>query len=68
MSISSTLFKLPHFWDLIDLDSILQKGDKLFRSIDDLRIQVTLSRGLTTWAFGNRTGEVTNGAYSVSIT
>ena len=25
MSINWTLFKLPHFWDLIDLDSILPK-------------------------------------------
>lgn len=34
MPIIWTSFKLPHFWELIDLDSISQKGDKIFKSIN----------------------------------
>ena len=37
MSISWTLFKLQHFWDLINLDSILLKGGELFKSINEFR-------------------------------
>ena len=37
MSVSWTLFKSPGFWDKFDLDSILQNGDELFKSIDKQR-------------------------------
>ena len=31
------LFKLPHIFNLIDLDSALQKGDELFKSVNEFR-------------------------------
>ena len=37
MSINWTLFKLPQFWHLIDLDSILQKWGELFKSVNEFR-------------------------------
>ena len=37
MSISWTLFKLTHSWNLVDLDSTLQKGDESFKFINEFR-------------------------------
>ena len=37
MSICWTLFKSPSIWDSFDLDCILQKGDLLFKSLNNYR-------------------------------
>ena len=38
MSINWTLFKLPQFWDLNDLDCELQKWGELFKSVNEIRL------------------------------
>ena len=77
LSIIWTLFKLPHFWDLIDLDSILQKGDELFKSINEFKYLGVedLPNGflienclIDVIVLEDRSGEITAGAYLVSIT
>ena len=40
VSINWTLFKLPNFPDLADLDSILVKGSELFKFINEFRYLV----------------------------
>ena len=77
MSISWTLFKLPNFWDLSDLDSKIQKKDNLVKYIITFRYV-----GLKGFQHGflienclinagfldNRTGPITAGTYLVPIT
>ena len=36
-SINWTLFKLPQFWHLINLDSVLQKWGELFKCVNEFR-------------------------------
>ena len=36
-SINWTLFKLPQFWHLINLDSVLQKSGELFKCVNEFR-------------------------------
>ena len=76
ISISCTLFKLSYFKDLIDLDSILQKGYELFKPInefkslgvEDLPYEFFMENCLIDVDFlENRTGEVTAGEYLVSV-
>lgn len=64
MSISWTLFKLLHFWNLIDLDSILQKGDELLKSFNEFRYLGVedLPHGFLIDFRENRTGKITVGA------
>ena len=82
MPIIWTSFKLPHFWELIDLDSISQKGDKIFKSINKfsyLGVEDVPQVFDRKWVFGrkslihvdfpeNRTRKRTEIAYLVSIT
>ena len=77
MTISWTLFMLPSFWDLLDLDTILQKGNELFKSlhkfrclgVDDLLHGFVIKTCFITADFlENRTGEITGVIYFVSIT
>ena len=37
MSVTWTLFRSPGLWEIFDLDSILGKGDQLFRFIGNFR-------------------------------
>ena len=75
MSVCWTLFKSASIWDSFDLDCILQKGDLLFKSLnnyryfemEDLRQEFFLENSATNVEFlNNRTGEITVGAYLVS--
>ena len=63
-------------WDLFDLDSILQKGDKLFKSLHKFRylglenlLPVPLIENHFKNAdfFENKTGEIAPGAYFLSV-
>ena len=73
MSVCWTLFKFVSIWDSFDLDCILQKGDFLFKSLNKYRYL-----GLEEFFIENlsinieflnfTTGEITAGAYPVSIT
>lgn len=69
MSISWTLFKLLHFWNLIDLDSISQKGDELLKSFNEFRYLGVedLPNGFLIDFLENRTGKITVGAYLVYL-
>ena len=77
LSISWTVIKLPSFWDIFDLDSILYRGDQLFKSlekyrhlgVEDLPPQFFIENHPMNVEFlENRTGEITAGAYMISIT
>ena len=77
MSVSLTLFKPPSFWDLFDLNSILQKGDELFKSlhkfrylgVEDFPNGFLKENCLTSVYFlENRTNKITAEAYFPSIT
>ena len=77
MSISWTSFKLPHIWYLIGLHSILQKKDKLVKSINEFRkfgVENLLNGFLIENSqidvdcFENTTAETTTVAYLVSNT
>ena len=77
MSVSWTLFKLPYFCELIDLDSILQKRDESFKFINRFRnlvVEVLPQRFLIENCLidieflENRLGQITAGAYYISIT
>ena len=76
MSINLILFKLPHCWDLMDLDSISQKGDELFKSIskfkcigvEDLPHAFSIETcSICVDFLENSTGEITADKYLVSI-
>ena len=77
MSVCWTLFKSVSIWDSFDLDCILQKGFFLFKSLNkyrylsmkDLPQEFFIENSSINVQFLNiRTGEITAGAYLVSIT
>ena len=77
MSVCWTLFKLVSIWDSFDLDCILQKGDFLFKSLskyrylglEELPQEFFIENLSINIEFLNfTTGEITAGAYPVSIT
>ena len=62
-------------WDSFDLDSILQKTDHLFKSLNNYRYlgmedlpQEVFNSSINVEFPNNVTGEITAGAYLVSIT
>ena len=60
-----TLFKSASIWDSFDLDCILQKGNLLFKSLNNYRyfgLEDLLQE------LFNRTGKITAGIYLVSLT
>ena len=74
--LSWTLFKSPGLWDKFDLDDILSKGDQLFKfigkfrylGIEDLPQEFLIENSLINVQFlENKTGEITAGAYLLSI-
>ena len=76
MSVYWTLFKSASIWDSFDLDSILQKGDLLFKSLnnsrylgmEDLPHEFCIADSFINVEFLNtKTGEVTAGVYLVLI-
>ena len=76
MSISWTLFKLPSFWNLLDLDSFLQKRGNLVKCIitfryvgvEDLPHAFLIEHCLINVDFlENRTRSITAGEYLESI-
>ena len=76
MSVCWTLFKSVSIWDSFDLDCILQKGDFLFKSLnkyqylgmEDLPQEFFIENLSINVEFLNiRIGEITAGAYLVSI-
>ena len=77
MSVCWTLSKPVSIWDSSDLDCILQKGDFLFKylnkygylGMEDLPHEFFIENSSINVEFPNiRTGEITAGAYLVSIT
>ena len=76
MSISWTLFKLPGFWNLLDLDSFLEKRGNLVKyiitfryvGVEDLPHEFLIEHCLINVDFlDNRTGPITAGVYLESI-
>ena len=76
ISLSWTLFKSPGLWEKFDLDCILGKGDQLFKfigkfrylGIEDLPQEFLIENSLINVQFlENKTGEITAGAYLLSI-
>ena len=72
-----TLFKSASIWDSFDWDCILQKGDLLFISLNNYRYpemedfsQEAFIENLSINIefLNNRTGEITDGTYLVSVT
>ena len=77
MSVCWTLFMFASNWDSFNLDCILQKWNLLFKSLnnyrclgmEDLPQETFLENSLINVEFlYNRTGEITAGAYLLSIT
>ena len=78
ISVSWTLLKSPALCYKFDLDSILGKGDQLFKfiskfrylAIEDLPQEnfVTENCSINVKFLANKTGEITSGAYLLSIT
>ena len=77
MSVSWTLLKSASIWDSFDLDCTLQKWDLLFKSLnnyrylgmEDLLQEFYIENSAINVEFlNNKTGEITAGAYLVSIT
>ena len=76
ISVRWTLFKSPELWDKFDLDSILGKGDQLFKIIgkfrylakEDLPKEFSIKNySINVELLENKTGEITAGAYLLSI-
>ena len=70
-SVCWTLFKSASIWDSFDQDCVLQKGDLLFKSLNNyiyLGIEDLSQEFFIENSPINRTREVTAGAYLVSIT
>ena len=77
LSVCWTLFKSASIWDSFDLDCILRKEDLLFKSLNNYRYlgmadlpqeSYTENSAIKVKFLNNRTGEITAGAYLVSIT
>ena len=77
MSLCRTLFKSTSIWDSSDLDCILQKGNLLFKSlnnprhlgIEDLPHEFFIEKSsINVENLNKRTGELTAGTYLVSTT
>ena len=76
MSVCWTLFKSVSIWDSFDLHCILQKGDFLFKSLnnykylgkEDLPHEFFIENSINVEFLNNRRGEITAGAYLVHIT
>ena len=76
MSVSWILFKSPGMWDKFELDCILARGDQLFKfigkfrylGVEDLPQEFLLENYSMNVEFvENKTGEITAGAYLLSI-
>ena len=76
VSVSWTLFKSPGLWDTFDLDSILGKGDQLFKFIGKLRyltmedLPQEFSKeicSINMEFLENKTEEIIAGAYLLSV-
>ena len=76
MSVSWILFKSPGMWDKFELDCILARGDQLFKfigkfrylGVKDLPQEFLLENYSMNVEFvENKTGEITAGAYLLSI-
>ena len=70
------LFKYPGIWDKFDLDCILREGDQLFKFIEKLRYIgmeklrqefLVENNSITVEFLENKRGEITAGAYLISI-
>ena len=77
MSVCWTLFKSAKIWASFDLDCILQKGDILFKSLNNYRYlgMEGLSQeffiknsAINVEFLNNKIGEITAGGYLVSVT
>ena len=77
MSVCWTSFKSASIWDSFDLDCILQKGDLLFKSLNNYRYLgmgvlpqefFIENSGINVKFLNNRIGEITAAAYLVPIT
>ena len=76
ISVSWTLFKSPGLWDKFDLDCILGKGGQLFKfigqfrylGVEDLPQEFMIKNcPINVELLVNKTGEITAGAYLLSI-
>ena len=76
MSITWTLVRYPGLWDKFDLDSILGKGDQLFKftgkfrylGMEDLPQEfLEENYSINVEFLENKTREITAGAYLISI-
>ena len=76
MSIAMVLFKYPGIWDKFDLDCILREGDQLFKFIEKFRYIgmeklrqefLVENNSITVEFLENKRGEITAGAYLISI-
>ena len=76
ISVSRTLFKYPGLWNKVDLDCIFGKGDQLFKFVRKIRYlgvedlaQEFMTKNCPIYfeLLENKTGEITIGAYLLSI-
>ena len=76
ISVSRTLFKYAGLWNKVDLDCIFGKGDQLFKFVRKIRYlgvedlaQEFMTKNCPIYfeLLENKTGEITIGAYLLSI-